>query len=50
LTEEGFKDHHARDGSHTSLVSSRTHAQLEEEDQADEDAEDEGRSGREEER
>jgi hypothetical protein len=45
--EEGFKDHRARDGSSTSLVSSKPHTQLEEEDPSDEGAKDEGRGGRE---
>jgi hypothetical protein len=45
--EEGFDDHHARDSSNTSLVSSRPHSQLEEEDLMDEGIEDEGRGGRE---
>jgi hypothetical protein len=49
-TEEGFKDHHAQHGSSTSLVSSRTHAQLEEEELADEGTEAEGRSSQEGER
>jgi hypothetical protein len=39
-----------QDGSSTSMVSSRPHAQLEEEDPADEGVEDEARSGREGER
>jgi hypothetical protein len=34
-TEEDIEDHYARDGTNTSLVSSRTHAQPEEEDLAD---------------
>jgi hypothetical protein len=41
--EEGFKDHQARDGSNTSLVSFRPHTQLEEEDSVNEAAEDERR-------
>jgi hypothetical protein len=49
-TEGDVEDYHARDGSSTSLVSSRPHVQLEEKDPADEGAEDEGRSSREEER
>jgi hypothetical protein len=44
-TEEAFEDYCTQDGSSTSLVSSRPHTQLEEEDPADEGAEDEGRSG-----
>jgi hypothetical protein len=44
-TEEGFRDYHARDGSSTSLVSSRPDAQPKEGDPADESAKDEGRSG-----
>jgi hypothetical protein len=43
--EEGFEDHRPRDGSNTSLVSSRPHTQLEEEDLADEGAKYEGRGG-----
>jgi hypothetical protein len=39
-------DYRARDGSNTSLVSSRTHTQPEEDDLTDEDAEDEGRNSR----
>jgi hypothetical protein len=37
-------DYHARDGSSTSLVSSRPHAQLVEEDPTDEGAKDDGGS------
>jgi hypothetical protein len=44
-TEADVEDHHALDGSNTSLVSSRTNAQPEEEDPMDEGAENEGRSG-----
>jgi hypothetical protein len=36
--EEGFEEQHAWDGSRTSLVSSRPHTQLEEEDLVDEGA------------
>jgi hypothetical protein len=43
-TEGGFKDYHAQNNTITSLVSSRTHAQLEEEDPAVESAEVEGGS------
>jgi hypothetical protein len=39
-------DYRARDGSNTSLVSSRTHTQPEEDDLMDEDTEDEGRNSR----
>jgi hypothetical protein len=49
-TEEAFEDYRAQDGSGTSLVSSRPHAQLEEEDPADEGANDEGRGSQEGER
>jgi hypothetical protein len=42
--EVKVEDYHVRDGFNTSLVSSRPHAQLEEEDLADEGAEDEGRN------
>ncbi len=49
-TEEDFEDHHAQDGTNTSLVSSRTHAQPEEEDPVDEGTKAKGRSGREGER
>jgi hypothetical protein len=49
-TEEALEYYCARDGSSTSLVSSGPHAQLEEEDPADEGIKDEGRSGREGER
>jgi hypothetical protein len=45
--EEGFEDHRTRDGSNTSLVSSKSQTQPEEQDPADEGAEDEGRGGRE---
>jgi hypothetical protein len=48
-TEQDAEDYHARDGSSTSLVSSRPHAQLEE-DAVDEGTKDEGRSSREGER
>jgi hypothetical protein len=48
--EEGLEDHRAQDGSNTSLVSSRSHTQLKEEDPIDEGAEDEGRGGQEGER
>jgi hypothetical protein len=44
-TGEAFEDYHARDGSGISLVSSRPHAQPEEEDPVDEGAEVEERSG-----
>jgi hypothetical protein len=50
MTEEAFEDYRARDGSGTSLVSSRPHAQPEEQDPTDEGAKDEGRSRREGER
>jgi hypothetical protein len=43
-TEAYVEDYHARDGFRTSLVSSRPHAQPEEEDPTNEGAEDEGRS------
>jgi hypothetical protein len=43
--EEDFEDLHAQDGTNTSLVSSRTHSQLEEEDLADEGVKAKGRSG-----
>jgi hypothetical protein len=49
-TKEGFEDHRTRDGSSTSLVPSRTHAQSEEDDPVDEGIEDKGRSSREGER
>jgi hypothetical protein len=42
--EGDAEDYRARGSSGTSLVSSRPHAQSEEEDPMDEDAEDEGRS------
>jgi hypothetical protein len=42
--EEGFQDHRAQDDNSTSLVSSRTHVQPEEEDPVDEGAKAEGRS------
>jgi hypothetical protein len=45
--EEGFKYHCARDGSNTSLVSSRANTKPEEEDPTDEGVEDEGRGSRE---
>jgi hypothetical protein len=45
--EEAFEDHHARDGSSTSLVSFRPHTQPEEEDSMDVGVEDEGRGGQE---
>jgi hypothetical protein len=48
--EGDVEDYRARDSSSTSLVSSRPHAQPEEEDQMDEGAKDEGRSGQEGER
>jgi hypothetical protein len=48
-TEEALKYYYAWDGSITSLVSSRPHVQPEE-DPANEDAKDEGRSDREEKR
>jgi hypothetical protein len=48
--EATVEDYRARDSSSTSLVSSRPHAQLEEEDLADEGVEDEGRGGQEGER
>jgi hypothetical protein len=48
--EEYIEDYRTQDGSSTSLVSSRPHAQLEEEDPVDKGAEDEGGSGQEEER
>jgi hypothetical protein len=44
-TMEDIEEHHARDGTSTSLVSSRTHAQLEKVDPMDEGAEAEGSSG-----
>jgi hypothetical protein len=44
-TKGYIEDYRSRDGSRTSLVSSRPHVQLEEEDLADEGIEDEGRSG-----
>jgi hypothetical protein len=44
-TDGGFEDYRTRDNSSASLVSSRTHAQPEEEDPTDEDAKEEGRSG-----
>jgi hypothetical protein len=43
-TEGYIEDYRARDGSSTSLVSSRPHTQPEEEDPMDEDAKVEGRS------
>jgi hypothetical protein len=43
-TEGYIEDYHARDGSSTSLVSSRPHTQPEEEDPVDEGAKVEGRS------
>jgi hypothetical protein len=43
-TEEAIEDYCTRDGSDTSLVSSKPHAQLEEEDPADESTKDEGRA------
>jgi hypothetical protein len=46
-TEEDIGDHHARDSTSTSLVSSRTHAQPKEEDPTDEGVEAKGRSDRE---
>jgi hypothetical protein len=49
-TEEALEYYCAQDGSSTSLVSSMPHAQSEEDDPADEDAKDEGRSGQEGER
>jgi hypothetical protein len=49
-TEEALKYYCVRDGSSTSLVSSRPHAQPEEEDPIDEGTKDEGRSDREGER
>jgi hypothetical protein len=42
-TERYIKDYRTRDGSNTSLVSSRPYVQPEEEDLADEGTEDEGR-------
>jgi hypothetical protein len=45
LSEADVEDHHARDGSNISLVSSKHHAQPEEEDPADEGVENEGRGG-----
>jgi hypothetical protein len=42
--EEDFEDHRARDDTNTSLVSSRTHAQPEEEDLADRGVKVKGRS------
>jgi hypothetical protein len=45
--EEALEYYCAQDGSNASLVSSRPHAQPEEEDPAAECAEDEGRSSRE---
>jgi hypothetical protein len=45
--EEDLEDYHARDGTDTSLVSSRTHTQPKEEDPTDEGAEVKGRSGQE---
>jgi hypothetical protein len=47
MTEAYVEDHHARDGSSTSLVSSRPHAQPEEEDPMDESVEDEERRSQE---
>jgi hypothetical protein len=44
-TEGCIEDYRARDGSGTSLLSSRPHVQLEEEDPTDEGTKDEGRSG-----
>jgi hypothetical protein len=43
-TQEALEYYYARDGSDTSLVSSRPHTQTEEEDPVDEGTEDEGRS------
>jgi hypothetical protein len=43
--EANVDDYHARDDSSSSLVSSRTHAQLEEEDPMDESTEVEGECG-----
>jgi hypothetical protein len=45
--EEGFEDHHTQDGSSTSLVSSRSHTQPEEEDPVNEGTKNEGRGGQE---
>jgi hypothetical protein len=42
-TERYIEDYRTRDGSNTSLVSSRPYVQSEEEDLADEGTEDEGR-------
>jgi hypothetical protein len=44
-TEEAFEDYYTLDDFDTSLLSSKPHTQLEEEDLADEGAKDEGRSG-----
>jgi hypothetical protein len=44
VTKEGFEDYHTWDGTGTTLVSSRTHTQSEEEDLADEGIEVEERS------
>jgi hypothetical protein len=49
-TEEALEYYCARDGSSTSLVSSKPHAQPEEENPVDEGTKYEGRSGREGER
>jgi hypothetical protein len=43
-TEEGFEDYCAQDGTNTLLMSSRTHAQPEEEDPIDEGIEAKGGS------
>jgi hypothetical protein len=48
--EEDIKDYRARGGISTSLLSSMTHTQPEEEDLTDEGAKAKGRSGRERER
>jgi hypothetical protein len=45
-TEESLEYYYARDSSDTSLVSSRSHVQSEEEDLVNEGAEDDGRSNR----
>jgi hypothetical protein len=50
MIEEDLEDYHARDSTNTSLVSSRTHTQPEEEDPADEGTEAKGRSDQERER
>jgi hypothetical protein len=44
MTEGDVKDYRAQDDTSTSLVSSRTHIQTEEEDPVDEGVEAEGRS------